>query len=474
MDDSLLVDLSRLQFALTTLYHFLFVPLTLGLGPIVGIFATMAYRTHRPEWEQLARMFGGILVINFAMGVATGLVQEFQFGMNWSGFSQFVGGVFGAPLVMEGLLAFFVESTFLGLWIFGRDRLPKAVHLACLWLFVLGTWLSAYFILTANTWMQDPVSYQLDASGNAQLTDIIGVLLRPFVIAAWVHALLAGLITASIVVFGIAAVHLARRRHLSTMRRAWRTALIVGITAGVLQGGIGDWLGVIVTDRQPMKLAAAEANWEDTGPCAGFSVFAIPSMEQRRNLVDIEIPCVLSLLATNSLDGTLPGMNSLQVQAEQAYGPGDYTPNVWIQYWAWRGMMGLGLLGVAWMVVAAWRTRRGRLPEGRWFWRLSTAIIPLPFIGSLLGWVVTENGRQPWVVYGLLKTEDAASSLSIPLVVTSLVVFAVMYTAFAIIEIRLIRTYALAGPTPLDGAEGDDEDGDEDGDDHVDRPMALV
>lgn len=448
MDDGLLVDLSRLQFALTSLYHFLFVPLTLGLGPIVGVFATLAYRTRRPEWEKLTRLFGSILLINFAMGVVTGLVQEFQFGMNWSGFSQYVGGVFGAPLIMEGLLAFFLESTFLGLWVFGRDRLPKGVHLACLWLFVLGTWLSALFILVANTWMQDPVGYAIDASGNAQLNDLLALLMRPFVLAAWIHALLAGLITASIVVFGIAAIHLARRHHLPTMRLAWRTALVIGITAGALQGGVGDWLGVIVTDRQPMKLAAAEANWENTGPCAGFSIFAIPSMEERRNIVDIEIPCVLSLLATNSLDGSLPGMNPLQAQAEQVYGPGDYTPNVWIQYWAWRGMMGFGLLGVAWMVIAAWRTRRGRLPEGRWFWRVSAWIIPLPFIGSLLGWIVTENGRQPWVVYGKLKTADAVSNLSTGLVITSLLVFLAMYTSFAVIEFRLIRKYALAGPMP--------------------------
>ncbi|MFM7146003.1 MAG: cytochrome ubiquinol oxidase subunit I, partial [Actinomycetales bacterium] len=298
---------------------------------------------------------------------------------------------------------------------------------------------------------------------NAQLSDLAAMAVRPFVLAAWIHALLAGLITAAIVVFGIAAMHLARRRHLETMRRAWRTALVVGITAGVLQGGVGDWLGVIVTDRQPMKLAAAEANWEDTGPCAGFSVFAIPSMSERRNLVDIEIPCVLSLLATNSLDGSLPGMNPLQAQAEQAYGPGDYTPNVWIQYWAWRGMMGLGLLGVGWMVIAAWRTRRGRLPEGRWFWRVSTWIIPLPFIGSLLGWIVTENGRQPWVVYGLLKTEDAVSNLSIGLVATSLLIYLVMYTSFAVVEFRLIRRVALTGPAPLESDEPEPK-----------QPMALV
>ncbi|MBU6245968.1 MAG: cytochrome ubiquinol oxidase subunit I [Actinomycetales bacterium] len=458
MSDSLVVDLARLQFATTTLFHFVFVPLTLGLGPIVAIFATLAYRTRLPAWERLSRMFGGILLINFAMGVVTGLVQEFQFGMNWSGFSAFVGGVFGAPLVMEGLLAFFLESTFLGLWAFGRDRLPRGLHLACLWLFVIGTWLSAFFILVANTWMQDPVAYELDASGSAQLTDVWALVLRPFVLAAWVHALLAGLITASIVVFGIAAWHLGRRQHVETMQRAWRTGLIIGITAGVLQGGIGDWLGVIVTDRQPMKLAAAEAIWQDTGPCAGFSVFAIPDMNERRNLVNVQIPCVLSLLATNSLDGSLQGMDSLQAAAEEAHGPGDYTPNVWIQYWAWRGMMGFGLLGVAWMALAAWRTRRGRLPDGRRFWRISTWIIPLPFIGSLLGWVVTENGRQPWVVTGLLKTQDAASHLSMGLLLTSLVTFVVMYSAFAVVEFRLIRRYAMAGPPRLDTAPRQEHD----------------
>ncbi len=461
MDDSLIVDLSRLQFAMTTLFHFVFVPLTLGLAPIVAVFQTIAYRTKNPAWERLTRMFGAMLLINFAMGVVTGLVQEFQFGMNWGPFSDYVGNVFGSPLVMEGLLAFFLESTFLGLWTFGRGKLPPAVHLATIWLFTLGTMLSAFFILVANSWMQSPVASEV-VDGQAVLTDVWALITNPFAIAAWVHALLAGLITASIVVFGVTAWHLARRQHVDVMKLAWKASLIIGIAAGALQGGVGDWLGVIVTDRQPMKLAAAEAVWEDTGPCAGFSIFAIPDMGQRTNVVDIQIPCVLSLLATNSLDGSVPGMNPLQEQYEEQYGPGDYTPNVWIQYWAWRGMMGFGLAGVAWMVFAAWRTRRGRLPDQRWFWRISTWIIPLPFIGSLLGWVVTENGRQPWVVYGQLKTEDAASNLAPWLVVTSIVVFGLLYSTFAVVEYRLLRRYAQAGPPPLESKAADVDD-----DDHV-------
>jgi len=457
MNDSLLVDLSRLQFAMTTLFHFVFVPLTLGLAPIVAVFQTIAYRTKSEHWERLTRMFGAMLLINFAMGVVTGLVQEFQFGMNWSVFSEYVGNVFGAPLVMEGLLAFFLESTFLGLWTFGRGKLPPLVHLATIWLFAIGTMLSAYFILVANSWMQDPVASKV-VDGQAVLTDIGGLLTHPFAIAAWVHALLAGLITAAVFVFAVAAWHLARRQHLEIMRRAWKSALIIGIAAGALQGGVGDWLGVIVTDKQPMKLAAAEAVWEDAGPCAGFSIFAIPDMETRTNIVNIEIPCVLSLLATNSLDGIVPGMNPLQEQYDQQYGAGDYTPNVWVQYWAWRAMMGFGLAGVGWMVFAAWRTRRGRLPDSRWFWRISTWIIPLPFIGSLMGWIVTENGRQPWVVYGQLKTEDAVSNLAPWLVVTSIIVFGLLYSTFAVVEFRLLKRYAQAGPPPLESQSSDNDD----------------
>lgn len=472
MGDSLLVDISRLQFATTTLIHFVFVPLTLGLGPIVALFNTFAYRAARKglpsaaAWDRLTRFFGAMLLINFAMGIVTGIVQEFQFGMNWSGFSEYVGGVFGGPLVMEGLLAFFLESTFLGLWTFGRGKLHPRVHLLTIWLFVAGTWASAYFILVANSWMQHPIGYTTNADGSQAIANDFGAIFTQDVaIASWLHALCAGLITASVFVIGVSAWHLKRRQHVEVMRKAWKFAIVAAIIAGSTQGLVGDWLGVIMTDKQPMKLAAAEAVWETTGPCAGFSIFAIPDMQTRTNIVDIEIPCVLSILATNSLDGTVQGMNPLQDQYAQQYGEGNYTPNVWIQFYAWRAMMGFGLIGVMWAAWAWWRTRRGRLPESKAFWTISVWMAGVTFFGSLCGWVVAENGRQPWVVYGLLKTEDAASNLNVWVVVLSLATFIVMYGAFAVVEFILLKRVAQQGPPALE-SHGDDSS-ENDNSDHV-------
>lgn len=447
MDDSLLVDLSRLQFATTTIYHYLFVPLTLGLAPFVAILETLHWRTGDPKFRRLARFFGSLLIINFAIGIATGIVQEFQFGMNWAVFSRFVGDVFGAPLAMEGLVAFFLESTFLGLWLFGRDRLPRPVHVATIWLFTIGTWASAYFILAANSWMQNPVGFEINPeTGDAQLTDIGAVLFQPLTLLAWGHAVLGGLVAASVFVFAVAAWHLKRRRHVEEMRWAWRMAIAMGIVAALGQLIVGDVLGVVMTKVQPMKIAAAEAVWETTGPCAGLSIVAIPDQQARDNIMDIEIPCLLSIVATNSLDGTVTGMNELQAQYEEQFGPGNYTPNVWIAFYSFRLMMGFGLIGAAWMVVAWWRTRKGRLPTGKVFWGISIWIVIAPWLGNIFGWIFTENGRQPWVVYGQLLTQDAVSDITPTFLALSLPTFFLLYGVFAIIEFKLMRKYVIAGP----------------------------
>lgn len=451
------LDLSRLQFATTTLFHYLFVPLTLGLAPLVAVFETLHARTGRPVYRSMTKFFGSLLLINFAMGVVTGIVQEFEFGMNWSRFSLFVGDVFGAPLAMEGLFAFFLESTFLGLWFFGRDRLPKPVIVASIWLFALGTWLSAYFIIVANSWMQHPVGYVLDDAGNAQLTDIGAVLTNSTALWSWVHAVLGGLVAASVFVFSVAAYHLKRRQHLDVMRFAWKFAIVLGIVVGGLQGLIGDGLGVLMTGQQPMKVAAGEATWETVGPCAGLSIIAWPDQEAQMNKFDIEIPCLLSLVATNSLDGTVTGMKPLQAQYEEQYGDGYYIPNVWVAFYSFRLMMGFGLLGAMWMAVAWWMTRRGRMPTSRAFWAISIWIVVTPWLGNMFGWIFTENARQPWTVFGLLKTSDSVSNLSTWWVVTSLAVFWALYGAFAVIEIALMRKYVKAGPPTTDS---DDPPGD--------------
>ena len=445
--DSWLVDLSRLQFATTTLYHYLFVPLTLGIAPYVALLETLHWRTGKDIYRKLARFFGSLLVINFAMGVVTGIVQEFQFGMNWSVFSRFVGDVFGAPLAMEGLLAFFLESTFLGLWLFGRDRLPRGVHVACIWLFMIGTWASAYFIIVANSWMQHPVGFVLDpATGQPVLNDLAAVLFQDFVILAYLHTVLGGLVAASVFVFSVAAYHLKRRQHVAEMRWAWRSAIAMGLIAAMGQLVVGDVLGVVVTQDQPMKIAAGEALWETAGPCAGLAIIAIPDQEARDNIWEWDIPCLLSIVATNSLDGVVQGANPLQQQYEDQFGPGDYTPNVWIAFYSFRLMMGFGLIGAAWMLIAWWRTRRGRLPTGRLFWAISIWIIFTPWLGNMFGWIFTENGRQPWVVYNMLTTEDAVSQISPTFLYISLPIFFLLYGGFAIVEFLLMRRYVIAGP----------------------------
>ena len=450
----LALELSRLQFASTTLFHYLFVPLTLGLAPIVAYVETRAHRTGDPGLRSLARFLGVLLIINFAMGVVTGIVQEFQFGMNWSRFSLFVGDVFGAALAMEGLLAFFLESTFLGLWYFGRGVLPPRIHLACAWLFALGTWLSAYFIIAANTWMQHPVGYTVDpTTGRARLDSVTDLLFQPTTMWAYAHAVLGGVVAASVFVFAVAAYHLKRRQHLPTMRWLWKFAIILGITTGLAQGLVGDVLGVRMTEQQPMKIAAGEAVWETVGPCAGLSIVAWPDREAQDNRFDIEIPCLLSIVATNSIDGTVTGMTELQAQYEEQYGPGNYIPNVWVAFYAFRLMMGFGLAGAIWMAYAWWRTRRGRLPDQRWFWATSIWIVVTPWLGNLFGWIFTENGRQPWVVFGELKTGDAVSSIPPWMIAVSLAVFWLLYGLFAVIEIRLIRRYAMAGPAPSEPLE---------------------
>ncbi|HEY7207500.1 MAG TPA: cytochrome ubiquinol oxidase subunit I, partial [Gaiellaceae bacterium] len=396
------VDLARAQFATTTLYHFLFVPLTLGLGPLVATMQTAWHRTGDERWLRLTRFFGTLFLINFAIGVATGLVQEFQFGMNWSAYSKFVGNVFGAPLAIEGLAAFFLESTFLGLWIFGWERLSPRLHLATLWIAVLGTWLSAYFILTANSWMQDPVGYKI-VNGQAQLTSVWKLLSNDWALWAFGHTILAGLTVGSAVVFGVCCWHFARGRNVETMKPAAKLALIVLVPVSAFNLWFGSNFGILVTELQPMKISAAEALWDTEQP-AGFSLFQIGgfSAEDPTPSVSITIPRLLSYMATGSFDGEVQGINQLQAQQEQQFGPGDYVPDVAVIYWSIRVMAFLGVAMFLVAAVGAWLYRKGRLHTSRWF--LWTAIVAMsfPYIAASAGWILTEMGRQPWIVQNLL------------------------------------------------------------------------
>src|SRR3954468_10347050 len=344
------VDLARLQFALTSIYHFLFVPLPLGLAPLVAVMQTLWRRTHDDAWLRLTRFFGTLLLINFAIGVATGLVQEFQFGMSWATYSNFVGGVFGAPLAIEGLAAFMLEATFLGVWIFGWDRLSARLHLATIWIAALATWLSAFFILVANSWMQHPVGYEV-VDGKAQLTSIGALLSNGFALTAWLHTILAGLIFGSLVMLGVACWHFLRGRNVALFQHAAKLALIVAVPATLVQLSVGNRFGAAVTSAQGMKIAASEAQWNTCQPC-GFSVFQIGGFtaEDPDPSFAITIPRLLSWMGTGSFDGEVQGLNQLQPQEAEQFGPGSYMPRVRLMYWSMRVM---AMLGVAMFLIAA-------------------------------------------------------------------------------------------------------------------------
>jgi cytochrome bd ubiquinol oxidase subunit I len=437
------VDLARLQFATTSIYHFLFVPLTLGLGPIVAVFQTLWYRTRDEKWLRLTRFFGTLFLINFAIGVATGLVQEFEFGMNWSVYAKFVGNVFGAPLAIEGLAAFMLEATFLGIWVFGWNRLSPRLHLATLWIAVVGTWLSGYFILVANSWMQHPVGYKI-VNGEAQLTSVWALLSNGFALRAYVHTMLAGLIFGSTVVLGVSCWHLLRNNEVDVFRLAAKVALIVAVPATALQLFVGNRFGEAVTSAQSMKIAASEAQWNTCEPC-GFSLFQIGgfSASDPTPSFSITIPRLLSYMATGSFQGQVQGLNQLQAQEQAKYGPGNYMPRVELMYWAMRVMAFLGVVLFLVAAAGAWLYRKRRLEKTRWFLWTAIAAIALPYIAATAGWILTEMGRQPWIVQNLLLTRNANSpSVSTTWLGISLGFFITLYVALGVVDFVLMRRYA--------------------------------
>jgi cytochrome bd ubiquinol oxidase subunit I len=442
-------DLARVQFATTSLYHFLFVPLTLGLAPLVAVMQTLWHRTKNEDWLRLTHFFGTLMLINFAIGVATGLVQEFQFGMNWSTYSRFVGNVFGAPLAVEGLAAFFLESTFLGLWIFGWKRLPPQVHLATIWLAAVGTWLSAYFILVANSWMQDPVGSKV-TGGVAHLTSVWTLVSSRFAVYAWIHTILAGLTTGAVLVLGVACWHLVKGRNQALFHRASKLALIVLLPVSAFNLGFGSAFGIVTTDLQPMKIAAAEALW-NTQKHASFSLFQIGGFTESDQTpsFSIEVPGLLAWLATGSFQGTVQGLNQVQQQEVQAYGQGNYIPPVRTVYWSMRVMAYSGTIVFLVAALGAYLLWRRRLERTRWYLWAAVFTIPLPFLAAFAGWLLTEVGRQPWIVYGLLRTVDASSpSVSEWTVGVSLGVFITLYAALGVTDFVLMRRYARVDPAP--------------------------
>jgi cytochrome d ubiquinol oxidase subunit I len=436
------LDLARWQFASTSIYHFLFVPITIGLAFLVALLETGWYRNGDAVYLRLARFFGALLLINVAIAVVTGLIQEFEFGMNWSVFSRLVGNVFGGPLAFEGLVAFFLESTFLGLWIFGWNRLSKKAHLACIWLVSAGTVISAVFIMAANSWMQHPVGYKLNSAKQPELNNFFALFTNPVFLWGFTHVILASLVTGALIMLGVSAWHMRRQREVDAFRRTAVISLVVLLLSTPIALFVGSELGVVEATYQPMKIAAAEAQWNTCQPCS-FSLFQIGGGNNDQTPTQIiAIPGLLSILATNHPNGQVIGLNELNAQYQQEYGPGNYVPNVFIQYWSMRVMAYLAALVMLFALWGAWLLYRHRLDRARWFLLIAPWAIVVPFLINTAGWMLTENGRQPWIVQGLMKTANGVSpSVSTTDVWISLVVFYLIFIAFGIADTWLMIRY---------------------------------
>jgi cytochrome bd ubiquinol oxidase subunit I len=436
------VDLARWQFAFVTVNHFFFVPVTIGLAFLTALLQTAWYRSKREEYLRLTRFFGTLLVINVAIGVVTGIVQEFQFGMNWGAYSRLVGNIFGAPLAMEGLAAFFLESTFLGLWLFGWDKLSRRVHLLAIWLVALGSVLSAAFIMAANSWMQHPVGYTM-VNGKPQLNDIWALLTNQVFVWGYSKVLLASLVTGAAVMLAVSAWQLRHGGAREVFTRSARLALVVLVPAILFTMLVGDELGVIEAKYQPMKIAAAEAQWTTCQPCS-FSLIQIGGGNQDQTPTQIlEIPHLLSLLATNHWNGKVIGLNPLQSQYSQQYGKGYYVPNVFIQYWSMRVMAYTGVLIFGLGLWGLWLIRRKKLATSRLFLWVAIWAAVLPFLMNTAGWLLTESGRQPWIVQGIMLTKNGiSSSVSSTSIVISLVVFVLLYGTLATVDLLLMLKYS--------------------------------
>jgi cytochrome d ubiquinol oxidase subunit I len=438
--------LARLQFGTTIIYHYLFVPLTLGLVLLVAIMETFYVRSGNIVYKRMTQFWGKLFIINFALGVITGIVQEFQFGMNWSSYSRFIGDVIGASLALETLLAFFLESTFLGVWIFGWDRLSKKMHLAAIWLVVLGSYLSTFWILVANSFMQHPVGYILQ-NGRAEMTNFWALITNPTLAYQTPHVVAGAITTGAFFVVGISAYHLLKKtKDQEFYQRSMHISLIVGLLSGIVSVIVGHIYGQYDILNQPMKMAAAEAIWNTQQP-ASLALFAIPDPQTHTNIFSISIPYLLSFLSNWSFTSPVEGINQIQAAYVHLYGPGNYIPDVLVAFYSFRVMLGIGILMVLIAAVALFLfTRKKQLFNNRWVLRSLVASIALPYIANTSGWLLGEMGRQPWVVFGLLKTVNAVSpSVTFAEVIVTLIAFFVLYGILAVIDGYLLFNTARKG-----------------------------
>lgn len=429
--------LSRLQFAITAGFHFIFVPLTLGLSFMVAYMETRHVRTNDEMYLKMTKFWGKLFLINFALGIVTGLTMEFQFGMNWAEYSKYVGDIFGAPLAIEATVAFFLESTFIGLWIFGWNKVSKKVHALSIWLVAIATNLSALWILLANGWMQKPVGYVL-RNNRAEMVDFAALLTNGYGWLKFSHTLLSGYVVAAFFVMGISAYHILKNNNLKFFKTSFKIAATFGLVCSILLFIVGDFHAAMVAKSQPTKFAAMEAVW-DTQRAAPYNLLVIPDTENEKNTVEaVGIPKLLSFLAFH--DG------NAEVKGLKEFSKGDRPP-VLITFLSFRGMAALGMLFMLLSLVGYIISKRDRLESSPTFLRIMLYSIPLPYIAGQLGWLVAEIGRQPWIVYGVLKTSDAVSKSITPAQVwTSLIGFTLFYGMLGIIDIYLLAKYSKKGP----------------------------
>lgn len=440
------VLLARIQFASTTLFHFIFVPLSIGLALIIAIMQTMYVVKKEEIYMKMTKFWSVFFLINFAIGVVTGILQEFQFGMNWSQYSRFVGDVFGAPLAIEALLAFFLESTFIGIWIFGRDKLPKKLHLFSIWMVSIGTILSAFWILAANSFMQNPVGYTLQ-NGRAEMNDIIALLTNEKLWVAFPHTVFGSFATGAFFIVGVSAWYLLKKRDVDFFKRSMTVAMVVGLLSSFGLAFSGHSQAQYLMHAQPMKMAAAEALWEDSGDPAAWTLFAKIDVENRESPGRIDIPYLLSYLTYNKFSGKVEGMNTLEQKMIEQHGEGNYVPPVKTTFWSFRIMAATGGVLVGISLLGLFLIMRKKIKNSKWFLRILIPVIFFPFIGNSFGWIMSEIGRQPWVVNGLMKTADAVSpNVSAGQILFSLISFSTIYTILGIIMVVLFVKVIQRGP----------------------------
>jgi len=446
------VILSRWQFAITTIYHFFFVPVTLGLSLFLAIIETKYVISGDEIYKRMVKFWGKIFLINFAIGIVTGIVLEFHFGLNWSEYSRFMGDIFGAPLAIEALMAFFMESTFIGIWIFGWDKLSKRAHAGVAWLIALGSNLSAFWILVANSFMQNPVGYVI-RNGRAEMTDFFALLKNPNVWYQFPHVVTAGVATGGFLVMAFSAWHLLQNKPETKefFRKSFQWAAVIALVGSTLVGLIGHAQGQFLAESQPLKVASMEGHWETEGP-ASFSVIAVIDQENQENTFDIKIPKVLSYLLFNDFSTEFKGLIDLQAEEVAKYGPGNYIPPVTISYWSSRTMIGIGLLMILLSGLAVIWSRGDQLEKRTWFLKILILTGLFPTIAITAGWLVAETGRWPWIVHGLMKIEDAVSPNITPgNIIFSLVSFIILYTILGVIGISLIFKYGKSDPAAAEG-----------------------